>query len=127
MQHREDPTARIGAADVERSGTRLDERELSAIVERIFEYVWLSHDMTMPGVGERVEELRRQLASPTEEVREFWRASAHGLAELDRQVGRLSDIGAGGLSVAMATPIPRGERTNVRVTDDEAGWVYEFP
>lgn len=129
MQSHEDPTARTDSADLDPPPVAkpLGERDLSTIVERIYEYVWLSHDSTMPDVAERVVALRQQLAAPTEEVREFWRASAYGLAELDHQVGRLTDIGGGGLSVTMATPIKRGAETHVRVTDDDAGWVYEFP
>jgi len=129
MQHRDDSTLRVSSADVDRPHPPkpLGERELSTVVERVFEYVWLSHDEPVPDVALRVGALREQLASPTEEVREFWRVPAHGLAELDRQVGRLSDIGGGGLCVATVHPLESGTQMRVRVTDDQSGWVYEFP
>ncbi len=129
MPPADEPTARVSPAEVDppESGKPLGERELSTIVERIFEYQWLAHEQAIPDVVARVDALRRQLASPTAEIREYWRASAHGLAELDHQVGRLADIGGGGLSIVMATAIKKGAQTSVRVTDDEGGWIYEFP
>ena len=129
MQHQDDSTLRVSADDVERARPPkpLGERELSKIVERVFEFVWLSQDEPEPDVALRVGALRQQLASPTEDVREFWRVPAHGLAELERQVGRLSDIGGGGICVATVHALDAGSEMRVRVTDDEAGWVYEFP
>lgn len=129
MQHRDDTTMRVSPADLERPHPPrpLAERDLSAVVERVFEYLWLSHDERVPDVALRIDALRQKLASPTEEVREFLRVPAHGLCELDRRVGRLADIGGGGLCVATVHPVDTGVPTDVLFTDDEAGWVYEFP
>lgn len=129
MQQGDDGTLRVSSSDVEAQAAPkpLEERELSTIFERVFTFVWLLHDEPVPDVLLRIDALRRQLGSLTEEVRQFWRAPARGLAELDRQAGRLSDIGGGGLGVATARPVAAGLETRVRVPDEEAGWLYEFP
>ncbi|MBI2892252.1 MAG: PilZ domain-containing protein [Deltaproteobacteria bacterium] len=71
--------------------------------------------------------LRRALASPMPEVREFARVAARGLAEIGADVGRLTDIGGGGLGISTLHPLPVGHRTNVRLEDIDSGLSYEFP
>ena len=121
-------TTKGAASDVDLPGAGPSgSEELAGIVERIYQFVWLQHDDSIPDAIEQIEELRSELASPSEEVREYWRVSARGLAELGAQVGRLTDIGGGGLSISTTRPLPIGAVTHVRLTDDENGWIYEFP
>lgn len=77
--------------------------------------------------GRRMAFLRHALGSPTAEVREFARVPARGLAEVGAHVGRLTDIGGGGLGISSLQPLPVGQRTRVRLEDIDSGVCYEFP
>lgn len=62
-----------------------------------------------------------------DDVREFWRADATGLAELGAHVGRLLDIGGGGACVSTTRPLEVGATLVARLSDEPGGWTYEFP
>jgi hypothetical protein len=103
---------------------------LNVVMAWVFELLTLSAAEPHQGAAERERRrsfLRRALASPTPEVREFARVAARGLAEIGAHVGRLTDIGGGGLGISTLHPLPVGHRTSVRLEDIDSGVSYEFP
>lgn len=126
----DDRTERVSEMDlVEEAGAPapLPERSLSAIFDRVFQFHWFANEPYSPDTAVRTEALRERLGAATDDVREYWRAAANGLAELGAQVGRLVDIGGGGLCVSTTRPLEVGAATEARLTDEDAGWTYEFP
>jgi len=123
-------TQRVSASDLDRELVErppLPEPSLSVIIYRVFQFHTSANEPYSPDAAVRTETLRERLGTTTDDVREFWRADGAGLAELGAHVGRLVDIGGGGVCVSTTKPLEVGAFTEARITDEAGGWTYEFP
>jgi hypothetical protein len=123
-------TQRVSASDVDKEMTErppLPEPSLSVIIYRVFQFHTVANEPYSPDTAVRTEALRERLGTTTDDVREFWRADGAGLAELGAQVGRLVDIGGGGMCVSTTKPLEVGMHVEARLSDEAGGWTYEFP
>ncbi|MBI2897745.1 MAG: PilZ domain-containing protein [Deltaproteobacteria bacterium] len=144
--HQDDVTRRARESPPARPPSLIRARALAAVLERICRFLAVTEDKcALHEAARRAEARRLDLASPTPEVREFARIEARGLAEFapsrprtragrsrgraepeSFRVGRLVDVGAGGLGISTVHPLEAGASTRVRVTEPSTGRVYAF-
>lgn len=145
----EDVTRRVGRSALAPCAPppRVPASALGAILDRICRFLEITQDKcSLHEAARRAEARRLDLASRSPEVREYARIEARGLAEFASgrprtrtgrsrrpprsdgglRVGRLLDVGAGGLGISTVRPLEAGTLTRVRVTEPSTGRVYAF-